>query len=121
VLAYKALGYRVDDYLGWMSLSDGNMYSVRERSPWKDTFDTTDLTTTTRFTHLAEQWGQVLATHHARADKDANAAVIPYSVDYEISTITDGDHSGFRAKVRTIAVDYADQVEYDYDSFCANF
>jgi len=121
VLAYKALGYRVDDHLGWMTLSDGKSYSVRERSPWKETFDTTTLDSMTRFTNLAEQWGQVLATHHARADKDWDSSVIPASADSAIDSRTNGDHAGFRAKVRSIALDYADQVKYDYDSFVASF
>jgi len=121
VLAYKALGYRVDDLLGWMALSDGKTYSVRERSPYKDTFDTASLTTMTRFTNLAQQWGTLLATQHARADKDWNATILPQSVDSEIDALTNGDHAGFRAKVRALALDYADQVALDYASFCANF
>lgn len=76
--------------------------------------------TLTRFTNLAEQWGQVLATHHARADKDADPSVISYSFDSEVNSITNGDHAGFRALVRALAVDYANQVAYDYASFCAN-
>lgn len=42
-----------------LPLADGAAYSVREVSPWKETFDTTRLDTLTRFTNLAEQWGQV--------------------------------------------------------------
>ncbi|AGP35094.1 hypothetical protein SCE1572_11570 [Sorangium cellulosum So0157-2] len=121
VLAYKALGYRVDDLLGWMTLSDGQSYSVRERSPYKDTFDTASLSTMTRFTNLAQQWGEILATQHARADDDWDAAVFSGSVDVQIDALTDGDHAGFRAKVRAIALDYADQVALDYTSFCASF
>jgi uncharacterized protein (DUF2252 family) len=121
VLAYKALGYRVDDSLGWTALSDGKTYSVRERSPFKDTFDTTTLSTATRFTNLAEQWGQILATQHARADKDWNGSVLPNSVDGQINTLTSSDHPGFRAKVRALALDYADQVALDYASFQASF
>jgi uncharacterized protein (DUF2252 family) len=121
VLAYKALGYRVDDHLGWMTLADGKTYSVRERSPWKDTFDTAELTSTTRFTNLAEQWGAILATHHARADKDWDPGIIGQSIDSAVDALTDGDHEGFRALVRSVARGYADQVELDYESFCASF
>lgn len=121
IQAYKALGYRVDDHLGWMALSDGKTYNVRERSPYKDTFDTTSLTSMTRFTNLADQWGQLLATQLARADKDWDASVFPGSVDGEINALTDGDHAGFRAKVRALALDYADQVALDHTSFSANF
>lgn len=119
VTAYKALGYRVDDHLGWMTLSDGRVYSVRERSPWKDTFPAEDLTTITRITKLCEQWGQVLAAHHARADRDWDASVVPGSIDGEIKGLVDGDHAGFRAQVRGIALPYADQVELDFESFVA--
>jgi uncharacterized protein (DUF2252 family) len=121
VTAYKAMGYRVDDHLGWMALSDGRVYSVRERSPWKDTFPTEELVTMPQITKMAEQWGQVLAAHHARADKDWNASVIPRSIDGEIKLLVDGDHAGFRGQVRSIALPYADQVEADYESFVASF
>jgi uncharacterized protein (DUF2252 family) len=121
ILAYKALGYRVDDHLGFMALDGGKVFSVRERSPWKETFDSTELTSMTRFTNLAEQWGELLSTHHARGDKDWDASILPHSVDSEIDARTDGDHAGVRAKVRSIALSYADQVKYDYDSFLANF
>ncbi|MBM7117936.1 DUF2252 domain-containing protein [Archangium primigenium] len=121
VVAAKALGYRVDDHLGWTTLADGQPYSVRELSPWKASFPVEDLTTLTRFTHLAEQWGQVLATHHARADKDWNASVFPHSLDGEIQSRTDKDAAGFRARVRAVATDYAQQVKFDYDSFRSRF
>lgn len=121
VLAYKALGYRADDHLGHMTLADGKIYSVRERSPWKDSFNTADLTSMTRFLNMAEQWGEILATHHARADKDWDASILAHSIDSEVDALTDGDHAGFRALVRMIAIPYADQVELDYQSFVANF
>jgi len=121
VTAHKALGYRVDDHLGWVTLADGLSYSVRELSPWKDSFPREELTTLTRFTNLAEQWGQVLATHHARADKDWNPTVFPGSLDSEIHARTDKDHAGFRARVRAIATDYAQQVKFDSDSFRSRF
>jgi uncharacterized protein (DUF2252 family) len=121
VLAYKALGYRVDDFLGYTALSDGQQYSVRERSPYKETFDTSSLTTLARLQHLAEQWGQVLATQHARADRDWDAVVFPGSVDAQIAGLTNGDHAGFRALVRTLALDYADQVALDHASFLVSF
>ena len=75
VLAYKALGYRVDDHLGWMTLSDGLAYSVRERSPWKETFDSASLDSITRITKLAEQYGERMPAAVAERGK------------------TDGDHA----------------------------
>lgn len=120
-LASKALGYRVDDLLGTTTLPDGKPYSLRERSPFKDTFDASDLTSLTRLQNLAEQWGALLATQHARADRDWDAAIFPTSLDAEIDARTDGRHDTFRALVRSIALDYADQVALDYASFAASF
>jgi hypothetical protein len=42
-------------------------------------------------------------------------------VALSINTLTNGDHAGFRAKVRALALDYADQVALDYASFQASF
>lgn len=121
VLAQKALGYRVDDLLGYLGLGDGKRYSVRERSPFKADLDTAELSTSTRLTNLAEQWGLVLATHHARADRDWDASIFPGSLDGAIHARTDGDHSGVRALVRSVALDYADQVALDWASFRSAF
>lgn len=119
--AQKALGYRVDDHLGTAALSDGKRYSVRERSPFKETFDTSQLTSLTRLQKLAEQWGALLAAQHARADRDWDAAIFPQSLDAEIDARTDGEHEAFRAQVRAVATDYATQVALDYQSFAATF
>jgi uncharacterized protein (DUF2252 family) len=115
-LGYLALTNHTDDHLGWMTLTDGD-YSVRERSPYKESFPAETLDTTTRFNKLAEQWGLVLATAHARADKDFSDTYVAYSVDKQIDEETDGEHAAFRALVREIAFDYADQVQLDWQVF----
>jgi uncharacterized protein (DUF2252 family) len=116
VVAAKALGNYVDHYLGWMTLS-GQPYSVRQRSPWKDTLDTTKLTSLDRMTKMAEQWGAILATAHCRADKDASATNVPYNFDQEVYNRTSGKHDPFRAALRAVVLPYADQVQEDYKSF----
>ncbi len=121
VIAQKALGYRVDDHLGYVQLADGKNYAVRERSPYKGSVAVEDLDTTVRFTKMAEQWGQVLATHHARADKDWDASVLPHSFDAVVKSLVNGNHAGFRTHVRNVAIPYADQVVLDYQSFVASF
>ncbi|NVB42601.1 DUF2252 domain-containing protein [Pseudenhygromyxa sp. WMMC2535] len=118
VLAQRGLAIGADDHLGWLSLPDGD-YSVRERSPFKDTFPTEDLDSETRFTKLAEQWGTILATAHARADEDYLDTVIPHDIDEQIDLRTDGEHAAFRALVREVASEYADQVALDYAAFAA--
>ena len=76
----RALGVDVDDHVGWLTLDDGS-YTVRARSPFKDEFDTAELDSNTRLTNLAEQWGIILASAHARADRDFDPDLVPYSFD----------------------------------------
>ena len=118
-IAYKALSTAVDDHLGWMDFNGGH-FSVRERSPYKETLDSAELNTASRLSDLASQWGAILATDHARSDKDYDSSYISASVDKEIDVATDGDHSGFRSLVRSIANSYANTVEDDYNSFMAS-
>lgn len=114
--AYLALTKHTDDHLGWMQLSDG-YYSVRELSPFKESLDTDKLNSEKRFIKLAEQWGIVLATAHARADKDFDEKLVPYSLEKQVDELTDGRHEEFRALVREVAFEYADQVEADWNNF----
>lgn len=114
--AFQALTKHTDDHLGWMQLSDG-FYSVRERSPFKKTYDTTKLTSVKRFKSFARQWGAVLATAHGGADKDADKKLISYSFEKEVGEATDGKHKGFRQLVNEVAFEFADQVQRDYEQF----
>jgi uncharacterized protein (DUF2252 family) len=116
VQAYRALVADADDHLGSMTLSDG-VYSVRERSPYKDTFPGEDLDTETRFGNLAEQWGAILATAHARADKDYRADLVSYSFEAQVDDLTDGFHGELRALVREVAHEYVQRVQNDYSTF----
>jgi len=116
-LAYKALSVNTDDHLGYLSYNSQN-YSVRERAPFKKSFNTSkELTSYTRFEKLAQQWGKVLATAHARSDEDFKAKYISYSVDKQIDDVTDNHHSDFRKLVRDIAFEYATEVQNDYNNF----
>lgn len=116
-LAEKALSVHTNDLLGYLFF-DGDTYSVRERSPYKKSLDVSStLTSLTRFKKLAEQWGDILATQHARSDKDFNADYIPYSLDKQVDKLTDTHHSEFRALVRSVAFNYADRVRSDFENF----
>lgn len=119
-MACNALTKHTDDFLGWGTIS-GKNYSFRERSPYKETFDTTTISGRDDFEELAEQWGAVLATAHARADRDFSSAFCNYSFDSEVDSLTDGWHSDFRSLVRGVAASYADQVEDDFVTFLTNF
>ncbi len=115
-LAMNALTKHTDDHLGFMTLSDGG-YSVRERSPYKEAFPLYELTSLTRWLKLGEQWGHILASRHAGADKDFEAAYVAYSLDKQVDVVTNGNHAAFRGLVRDIAFGYADQVESDWRAF----
>lgn len=110
--AYLALGYHPDRLLGWLEL-EGTAFSVRERSPFKESFPAEEeLTSEKRFVRMAEQWGRCLATEHARAD-----GIMDYSLSEEVAELV-GEHDGeFRRVVREVAFGYAEQVASDWETF----
>lgn len=112
----RALGYRVDDHLGTLTLF-GDTFSVRERTPARGTFDVRELSSLVRATRLAEVWGAVLATAHARADRDSAKGLIATDFEREVLARVGPNKDGFRARVREIAIGYATQVESDYRVF----
>ena len=116
IQSQKAMLTDVDDHLGCAEIF-GSSYSVRERSPFKESFDTTILNSVTRFTKLAEQWGTILATAHARADDDFDEFIIDNSFEEIMHQLTDHKHDDFRDEVLSFANNYADQVEIDYSLF----
>ncbi|NES75626.1 MULTISPECIES: DUF2252 domain-containing protein [unclassified Okeania] len=124
-LAYKALIKDADDFLGWIKLVDNNPidgdfsgdYSVREISPYKKSLKIKNLIDKNSFIEVAQQWGKILATNHARADKDFDKKLVSTSFEKQVKKITDGKHQEFRKLVREIAFKYAQQVEADYDNF----
>lgn len=130
VKAYRALASKSDGHLGWIKLpaigdAPAGYYSVRERSPEKDAYPAliADLKKSTRHLSLkkksnffskCKQWGEILATSHARADSDAR---IPYCFEQEVRKATKGKEKEFCKLTYKIAADYADQVAEDYKYF----
>jgi len=116
VLGQKALLSDVDDHLGWMDL-EGCSYSIRERSPYKESFPTEELDSVTRLEKLATQWGTILAAAHARADEDFRSGFGAPSIDEEVDARTDGHHAEFRKLVAGASLSYAHRVVADYECF----
>lgn len=114
--AQKAMLTDVDDHLGCVTLS-GNSYSVRERSPWKESFDLTELSSTTRLHKLAQQWGTLLATDHSRADQDHSNTQVSVNFDAALANVIDGNHNDFNKHVADFGMAYAEQVNRDYQRF----
>lgn len=114
--AEKAMLTDANDHLGCATIY-GETYSVRERSPYKKSFKTEELTSSSRFYDMAEQWGIALATDHARADVDYDYRLVKYQLEDMVYAVTDGKHSDFRKEVENISEDYAEQVYVDFYLF----
>ncbi|MGK7891058.1 MAG: DUF2252 domain-containing protein [Leptolyngbyaceae cyanobacterium] len=120
-IAYRALTNHTDDYLGWVRLDlpdqDPGYFSVRELMPHMKAFDPDTLKKPKDATIMAKTWGQILAAAHARADKNFDPTYVAHSFEKEVDQITEGRHREFRARVRAIAFEYADQVQADWQTF----
>lgn len=122
VIATRTMSVRPDPFSGWMQLGD-KTFSVQERSPWKGSypalveeatkkFKNLALDSKKRYEKLAEQWAWVLASNHAYARRDEEE-----SLEKNLVELVGEQDEAFQALVRTIAFEYADQVERDWMSF----
>ena len=116
--AERALVAHAEDRIGCLSAL-GASFSVRERSPFKDTLATDELDTGERLSNLAEQWAWLLASAHARADRDFDASYLPDSFEDAAFAVLDGRGDEFAAEVRGFALAYAAQVATDHALFVA--
>jgi uncharacterized protein (DUF2252 family) len=101
---------------GWTTIN-GAPYYVREKSPYEADFDSKKLTNYSDFSDAVKLVAHVVAKIHTLADKDYDANLIPYSIDKEIDETAGSNKSGFKLEVLNFALDYAKQVELDYQSF----
>ncbi|AFY38129.1 Protein of unknown function DUF2252 [[Leptolyngbya] sp. PCC 7376] len=114
-IAYKALIRNTDDHLGWLEL-DGQSYSIRERSPYKEAFPLETLKKTKRFQKMAEQWGRILATCHSRgAATMLSQTAISFAKNVDKLAGEKADE--FIAQIQKVATSYAEQVNLDYKAF----
>ena len=114
--AFRALSEHPDQYLGWLQLEDG-MYSVRERSPFKQDFPTDRLEAKKDVYRLARQWGQILATEHCRAGRVLNEDA-PSTFEQALRDRSAGREAAFIRLLVAIATHYADCVTADHARFC---
>ena len=59
----------------------------------------------------------MLATAHARADQDTSPGLIPFNFEAEMLQRVGNNPDGFRARVRQVALNYAQQVTADHAAF----
>ena len=133
--SYRRLLNYADNYMGYLYMPEsmlesyeglgdwtalGNSFSVRERSPNKNSYNFDadgDLTTNGLINQAATYMGDVMATAHSRADNDTDPTLIPYDFDSNVYAILSANLSGWQALVLQIAQEYIAQVNSDYESF----
>ena len=118
--AYKALAEFPDQNLGWLSF-DGDFFSVRERSPFKNDFPTETLVKPKTYFQMAEQWAIIMATKHLRAARRLNQYVDEYVFEATINRIAKDRDEEFAIFTTRIAKSYAKQVRKDWLYFCEGF
>jgi uncharacterized protein (DUF2252 family) len=114
--AFRGLSERTDRYLGWLTLLD-EVYSVRERSPFKEDYPTHKLDSEKAFQSLAKQWGKILATAHKQSGHWLNRENDPFLFEKTLAEITAGQEKAFVELLGQIAFSYADCVTQDYQTF----
>jgi len=103
-----------DPYVGYLII-DGKSYNVRERSPYKTSFDLETLTDPREFNEFIEQVAIATATAHVRGTVSKS----PGQFKHVIKILLAGGHSRSRwaALVIKIALSYRDQVLLDFECF----
>ncbi|MHC5935829.1 DUF2252 domain-containing protein [Nostoc sp.] len=115
-IAMKAMLSNTDPLVGYTTVNS-IPFMLHEKSPYQVDFDYTLLTTKSKFMDAMGYAGKVVAKNHAISDKDYDAAIIPVSVDKEVTDIVSGNKAAFKDEIVNFAVNYATQVEYDHTSF----
>ncbi len=115
--AFRAIAEHPDQYLGWMELPDG-VYSVRERSPFKEDFPTDKLDEAKHLYQLAQQWGIILATEHKRGGYALNGN---HGFSEALQQNVANQEKIFIEFLVDVAFQYANCVEQDYETFLTYF
>jgi len=106
LLAARTMG-NTDPSLNYITVNN-LFFMLREKSPFQKDFDYAKLTTKTKFMDAMGYAGKVVAKTHA---------IGGYSVAQAVTDIVSGNEAAFKNEIVNFAVDYATQVEYDYQSF----
>ena len=117
-LTNKAQLLNTDVLVGYTTIN-GSPYYVHEKSPYEEDFDYTQLGSASKFNTAMTYVGQALASAHALADQDYNAAIVPYDIDTQISNVANS--SGLQTEISSFAFSYADQVNLDWQSFVSAY
>lgn len=113
--AFRALAEHPDAYLGWLEV-DGKVFSVRERSPFKEDYPTEKLKKLKHYKQMARYWGRILACAHIRGSH----SLLPNDPAGFATTVTQrvgARRERFFEVLNTLAFAYADCTTQDYHWF----
>lgn len=112
--AQRSLTSYTDPYVGYLII-DGSSYNVRERSPYKTSFDLNTLTDPREFNEFIEQISIATATAHVRGTVSKS----PGQFKHVIKLLLAGgrNRSRWAALVVEIALSYRRQVLLDFECF----
>lgn len=116
VSTQKAMHHLEDPYLGYVTLDDKHYY-IRERSPFKKKVKAEQLITLKDYDQTLKIMGSITAKIHARADADINSILLTHDSEVEIIKAI-GDSDQFVRDITYAAINYKNQVKYDYELFC---
>lgn len=114
VEAQRRLTSYTDPYTGWVVL-DGKAYTVRQRSPYKESLDLDSLTTYAELAEYVEQIAMITATSHTRGTVGK-----PPGTFKEVIAAAFGStyaRATWGVSVAKIAAAYREQVLLDYQCF----
>eukprot|EP00978_Attheya_sp_CCMP212_P025531 scaffold82319_cov41-Attheya_sp.AAC.1 len=106
-----------DPFTGWVKI-DGEAFVVRQRSPWKDSFDLDDLTDLDDFKEFIQQVAIATATSHTRG----TVAKSPGQFKHVIAAVLGkkSDRNLWGEAVARVALSYHQQVLRDFSCFQAH-
>ena len=117
-LAEKAMLSEADDHLGCFDLT-GQSFSVRQRNPYTKSMKARKIEGSSGLVELARELGRVLATAHARADRDFGSEQVAHGFDDAVVMLL-ATAAGREDSVRQVtgfAAGYARQIEVDQKLF----
>ena len=115
----KAQQRNADVLVGYTTINGAAFY-VHEKSPFAEDFDYTTLTSAGKLKTASTYLGQALASAHAISDQDYNGAIVPYSIDKQVTSAVTSK-SGLESEIAAFAFSYAAQVTLDWQGFVAAY
>lgn len=112
--AQVALTSYTDPYVGYIYI-DGDSYNVRQRSPYKESFDIESIKDHRAFDEYIEQIAIVTATAHTRGTVSKSPGQFKHNI--KLLLAGDRNRSRWSKLVTQIALSYRQQVHLDFDCF----